>query len=358
MTPQEAKEILISHQIQIKFSDNTPKYEKDLYQAFINGLAENKISKIYTFIEALERDNYFYFDKKLHKFLDNIFNEYPQILLQHFKSEIDFVNICFLFRSCTPVIIKYVALNTRENGLLIYEALRQIYLHTKNTNNEYIDVIEIMNHLAEIDVDKLTYFINKHQYSLSKEPFFLTLLQRATETLLLHLFTNIDIEYANNKIDFGKCISSQSEERHATFISKICPIIITKWNQRCEEQKKNATILSSLHITQYFNLICISFDQTYNSKEIESLLEEALNIFFDNLHRWYETSSKFLVYYFINLTQIYIMLAIIKNNNYTLSNELKIKLDVLKNILNKTKSFWRNDADSQFDLLLELSHIV
>ena len=52
------------------------------------------------------------------------------------------------------------------------------------------------------------------------------------------------------------------------------------------------------------------------------------------------------------------MLAIIKNNNYTLSNELKIKLDVLKNILNKTKSFWRNDADSQFDLLLELSHIV
>ena len=354
MTPQEAKEIVDKIQIQLDIPAKTPTYEKDLFQKFASGLSKGSLDNIYTFIDALERGNKIISASDLQFTLSFLYNEHPKILLHHFLNEAEFLRICFLFRSCKPEIIKYIALNTSDNGLLIYEALRQIYLHTSNYASKLSDIVEIMNHLAEKDVEKLIYFINKNHYSLSKEPFFSTLLEYASETLLTILFANIDIGHIDNRIDFGKCITEQNEKSQTTFITKICPIIIAKWYEHCEKQKKNATILSALHITQYFSLICISFEQTYNFKEIERLLEDALNIFHSDLHHWYETSSKFLVYYFLNLTQIYILLNIVKNNNYTFTDELKTKLKIFKNTLLKNKSLWLYGTTKQLDVLISL----
>lgn len=293
----------------VKPGERAPHSDIEFLRVLEEGEQEKNLSKIYEFIHAFERGNLGLTDEKVQKYLKKAYEISPWRLLQILEQKERFIEKYKILCMCDKDMKIYFALHTQQDTWLIYEAIRQIFSEQDLTEGDTAFTMAVLR-LAEKDLNLWKRLLQENEYNKKWSRYLKyiwgKLGKEALRCYAENIRINLPAEYMQGVTEAFREMESEEQEY---VLGEIAPILYERWKVYLQELRETAKTMNGLEITGYCNLILSAI--CYLFPEYKLWMEEFHKImlgFEQDMLAWYSSESAMSVFYFTNLTQVYIFL--------------------------------------------------
>lgn len=331
-------DVLDSLTFSIKLCEPALRSDRIFLEILEEGIAENNIDKIYEFIEAMERGGHFPYSKDVHDILNKAYEEDSKRLFKYINvrnNVCDYWDILIMLNN-KEAIYEFSLMDGGHPGFY-YECARQL-LNNYYHENEYAEpCARAIVNFAEQDQELWRKWITKNEYNVKWEKIVgMVLSELDDDSLLTYAQTiNLKIPMDNNiYVALSKSFLDVSEDIREGILKCISKVVFERWNKTLYKCKIEDKFRDRVFVSLYVDFILLSLDAMLHTDELwEDELTNQIALLKKDYEAWASSLTEFLKNFFLNLTQIYLLLFV--KENKVKSERVLLHIKTLKAIVDR-----------------------
>lgn len=340
-----------------------PRSDAEYISLLQQGNAEENIDKIYEFIEACERGRGLWVNESLPELLAKGFEESPEQLMNVLAGKNHFERCVFLASCSVEMKCSFIKLGASENMCYLYECMRQVLNGAKESTevNSALERGSVLLSAGDRDIWKR--WIRRNEYNKK----WIGLLGRvlpklSSEGMSIYAETiRLDMD-----IKYYRCIYSSlevmSEAEYKEFCKIIAPIIYRRWKEMLGAKRESGNCQRGLVCTGYGDLVLgAMFILFAEQTDWENELSAEIDRLITDMTAWYSKITEMANVFFLDITQIYYLVYIVKIHAHEVGPHLSEKLGNVKKLMQNFDYLWdRRDEENKKKVyeILNLSAII
>ena len=346
--------------IEMRMDSRTERSDQRFMKALQDGKAEKNLDKLYYFIDGVERGQGFCRDPLVCGFLEQAFQEDPERLLAYLENREDVIDICVLLFMCETLVLQTFANLQMHSGIFAYECARQLFRRYRLREDCRSGVIDAVRQLSEIDSELWARWIHKNEYQIKWQKLLGDVLSGTSEKAWKCYAENINLSLRADRGQIEAVTESyngMAEEVRQKFLCENGELLCLRWEKELESIKKTHTIERNIIINAYTNIIAEALEVKY-AEQTDWIREVGrwIGVLNNDMERWYRSASEMSVYYFADMTQLYLLLAVGRQRgNDFLGDDMREGLRILRFYVMKHKLLWEQSNMWYRDKMLDIS---
>lgn len=346
--------------IEMRMDSRTERSDQRFMKALQDGKAEKNLDKLYYFIDGVERGQGFCRDPLVCGFLEQAFQEDPERLLAYLENREDVIDICVLLFMCETLVLQTFANLQMHSGIFAYECARQLFSRYCLQEDCRSGVIDAVRQLSGIDSELWARWIHKNEYQIKWQKLLGDVLSGTSEKAWKCYAENINLSLRADRGQIEAVTESyngMAEEVRQKFLCENGELLCLRWEKELESIKKTHTIERNIIINAYTNIIAEALEVKY-AEQTDWIREVGrwIGVLNNDMERWYRSASEMSVYYFADMTQLYLLLAVGRQRgNDFLGDDMREGLRILRFYVMKHKLLWEQSNMWYRDKMLDIS---
>lgn len=352
----DALKCLEEIKISLKLPENASKIDLNSYNELIEGNLEGNIDKIYTVIDAIERGCGVPKDKDVGAIIEEAFANSPQDLIGILTSKSILEQIILIYNFSEKVRNGIIGEETNDNMQILYECLRQTIKSDNWTSQDKSVFLKGILKLSESDSQFWPRWVEKREHDKRWIELLPDVFPKlGTKALVSYVETiHLGILAENNK-SLTNCFCSFTDDCLKQIDDSVYDILYKRWSGYIDSLKKENEPQSDILISAYAGLIEIATGiHCENSKGWNIEIKKAITRLEIDMNDWYRTIVQMKSVFFLDCTQILILLCAKNSFGYIIEKESEQIIDGLIEILRKYKYWFFHSKQDQYDYLESL----
>ena len=336
---------ILKADIQMQTTEYSPYSDHELLRLYQEGVQQGDYDKQYQLIKALDLGCGAPYKEILSDSLQAAFQEDAERLFALMEEKTDLLQIYMYLHHCRRHILLFFTRHQgHHNALFLYECCRQL-IQSASTDEEMQSLQTGLVELSSLDESFWRRWLQKQEYHAK----WLKLLPRVLEAVsdpALRVYANV-IPIQRDVKDISaitQAILSISPSQTDRVIQTIAPILCKRWEEYLKNEKEKGHFHNTMVFTAYTNVILNALAVSYNTPSAcqAGIIQKATTLEQD-LNGWFESSPQQHTCFFIDLTDLYLLLCLYPPEQFTPDSAFTKAIEHTQWLLHRYDYLWEEN---------------
>lgn len=354
-------EVLNSVSYSFNVGEDAERVDKEYLKILHNGQAENNLSKIYDFIETTERGAKPFGDSKIPLIIEEAYKADSVRLFHFIEGKNDLISYwVFLSMICSKEILFSFAEMESDNPLFHFECARQILTRFLCNEGYESPCANAVIKFALKDIALWSFWTKKYEHNSKWAKIIWIVLQELESRELIEYSKNINLITCYTH-ETGKLLedgfNSVDTAKKNQILSIISKTIYEQWETALSTAKKDGKYQNSILISNYASVLLSSMDFLFSDNGLwAEQFNKHVYLLNSDTQKWYSSETNYSSSFFLNLTNIYYLIAIKKDEQKLLNQDsVRASAEIIKFLLTKYEYLWKyNDSAARVNQIKEI----
>lgn len=334
---------ILKSAIQMQTTEYSPYSDHELLRLYQEGVQQGDYDKQYQLIKALDLGSGAPHKGIISNSLQAAFQEDAERLFALMEEKTDLLQIYIYLHHCRRHILLFFTRHQgHHNALFLYECCREL-IQSASTDEEIQGLQTGLVELSALDEAFWRRWLQKQEYHAK----WLKLLPGVLGTVsdpALRVYANVvpiqrDVKDISAITQATLSISPSQTDR---VIQTIAPILCKRWEEYLKNEKGH--FHNTMVFTAYTNVMLNAFTASYNTPTAcqAGIIQKATALEQD-LNGWFETITRQRTCFFVDLTDLYLLLCLYSPEQFTPDSALIRAIEHTQWLLRRYDYLWEEN---------------
>ena len=340
--------------IQIQVTEHSPYSDHKLLQLYQEGVQQRDYDKQYQLIVALDLGCGAPYKEIISDSLQAAFQEDAERLFALMEEKTDLFQIYVYLHHCRRYILLFFTQHPgHRNALFLYECCRQL-IQTASTNASADKEIQVLQsglvELSVLDEAFWRRWLQNQEYHLQWLKLMPRVLEAVSEPALRAYADVIPIQRDIKDIHIiTQAWYAISPDQRSRVIQAVSLTLCKRWEEYLKIEKGTGHFHNTLVLTAYVNVILDALVAVYStSAACQARIIQKATALEHDLNGWFESSTQQRTCFFVNLTDLYLLLRLYPPEQFSLDSAFARAIKHTQWLLHRYNYLWKED-DMNFE---------